>query len=106
MPALCARLGVGSEIALPLELHSLPDRNFRQARLQLDSSENLERIGIQVVGEIAAFGNLVRVLDLADRSAALAGRILADLGAEVTMVEPPGGNSIRRCAPRFRDDTE
>ncbi|MEM8923608.1 MAG: CoA transferase [Actinomycetota bacterium] len=40
-----------------------------------------------------------RVLDLADRSAALAGRLLADLGAEVIMVEPPGGNSIRTLAP-------
>lgn len=45
----------------------------------------------------------VRVLDLADRSAALAGRILADLGAEVIMVEPPEGNPIRRFAP-FVDD--
>ena len=45
----------------------------------------------------------LRVLDLADRSAALTGRILADLGAEVIMVEPPGGNSIRRLAP-FLDD--
>ncbi len=48
----------------------------------------------------------VRVLDLADRSAALAGRIFADLGAEVVLVEPPGGNPIRRCAPRFADRTE
>jgi len=46
----------------------------------------------------------IRILDLSDRSAALAGRILADLGAEVIMVEPPGGNSIRRLAP-FLDDT-
>jgi crotonobetainyl-CoA:carnitine CoA-transferase CaiB-like acyl-CoA transferase len=45
----------------------------------------------------------IRVLDLADRSAALAGRILADLGAEVLLVEPPGGNRIRRLAP-FLDD--
>ena len=48
----------------------------------------------------------VRVLDLADRSAALTGRILADLGAEVTMVEPPHGASIRRCAPRFAEGAE
>lgn len=48
----------------------------------------------------------VRVIDLADRSAALTGRILADLGATVTMVEPPEGSSLRRCAPRFADDTE
>ena len=45
----------------------------------------------------------VRVLDLADRSAALAGRILADLGAKVILVEPPEGNAIRRLAP-FLDD--
>ncbi len=41
----------------------------------------------------------VRVLDLADRSAALAGRILGDLGADVIMVEPEDGNSIRSLAP-------
>lgn len=43
--------------------------------------------------------NGIRVLDLADRSAALAGRVLADLGAEVIMVEPSGGNSIRHLLP-------
>jgi len=36
----------------------------------------------------------IRVLDLSDRSAALAGRVLADLGAEVIMVEPPGGRRV------------
>ncbi len=45
----------------------------------------------------------IRVVELADRSAALAGRILADLGAEVIMVEPPGGASLRAEAP-FLDD--
>jgi crotonobetainyl-CoA:carnitine CoA-transferase CaiB-like acyl-CoA transferase len=45
----------------------------------------------------------VRVVDLADRSAALTGRLLADLGAEVILVEPPGGNPIRSLAP-FLDD--
>lgn len=50
----------------------------------------------------------IRILDLADRSGALAGRVLADLGAEVIMVEPPLGNSIRRLAPRLEgvDDVE
>ncbi|MYC01904.1 MAG: CoA transferase, partial [Chloroflexi bacterium] len=41
----------------------------------------------------------VRVLDLSDHRAALGSRMLADLGAEVTMVEPPGGNPIRHLAP-------
>ena len=45
----------------------------------------------------------VRVLDLADHRAALGSRMLADLGADVTMVEPPGGNPIRHLAP-FVDD--
>jgi crotonobetainyl-CoA:carnitine CoA-transferase CaiB-like acyl-CoA transferase len=45
----------------------------------------------------------LKVLELADRSAALAGRILADLGAEVIMVEPPAGASLRHEAP-FLDD--
>ena len=45
----------------------------------------------------------IRVLDLADRSGALAGRILADLGADVVLVEPPEGNPIRRLAPFFGD---
>ena len=41
----------------------------------------------------------LRVLEIADRSAALAGRILADLGAEVIMVEPPAGAAIRHEGP-------
>ena len=45
----------------------------------------------------------VRVLDLADESAALASRILADLGADVVKVEPPGGGATRRVGP-FLDD--
>ncbi len=45
----------------------------------------------------------VRVLDLSDHRAALGSRMLADLGAEVTMVEPPGGNSIRHQAPYVDD---
>lgn len=45
----------------------------------------------------------VRVLDLANRSAAFAGRVLADLGAEVILVEPPGGGSLRADGP-FLDD--
>ena len=41
----------------------------------------------------------IRVLELANRSAALAGRILADLGAEVIMIEPTIGAEIRHHAP-------
>ncbi len=38
----------------------------------------------------------LRVLDWTDASGQLAGRILADLGAEVVLVEPPGGDPSRR----------
>ena len=40
---------------------------------------------------------LVRILDLSERSpsAAIAGMVLADLGAEVIRVEPEGGDPLR-----------
>ncbi len=41
----------------------------------------------------------LRVLDLSGEPLAAAGRILADLGAEVVLVEPPGGSPARRVPP-------
>jgi crotonobetainyl-CoA:carnitine CoA-transferase CaiB-like acyl-CoA transferase len=46
----------------------------------------------------------LRVVDLAGPSAAYATKLLADLGAEVIMVEPPGGSSLRTLPP-FEGDT-
>ncbi|MFT7648557.1 MAG: hypothetical protein ACI8Y4_003309 [Candidatus Poriferisodalaceae bacterium] len=43
-----------------------------------------------------------RVLDLSDERGQLAGMMLADLGAEVILVEPPGGSRSRRRGP-FHD---
>lgn len=43
----------------------------------------------------------VRVVDLAGEPGAMAGRILADLGAEVVKVEPPGGDALRSEPLRF-----
>jgi crotonobetainyl-CoA:carnitine CoA-transferase CaiB-like acyl-CoA transferase len=40
-----------------------------------------------------------RVLDLTDERGMIAGRILADLGADVVQVEPPGGSTARSKAP-------
>ena len=40
-----------------------------------------------------------RVLDLSDERGHLAGRILADLGADVIKVEPPGGDPLRWRGP-------
>lgn len=45
-----------------------------------------------------------RVLDLTDERGQLCGQILADLGADVILVEPPGGSPARRIGP-FRGDT-
>ena len=42
-----------------------------------------------------------RVLDLAGEPAAMAGRILADLGADVILVEPSGGHPLRALPHRF-----
>jgi crotonobetainyl-CoA:carnitine CoA-transferase CaiB-like acyl-CoA transferase len=42
----------------------------------------------------------MRVIDLTDGVAAVAGRFLADLGADVVLVEPPEGVASRRAHPR------
>ena len=47
----------------------------------------------------------VRVVDLTDDLAEAAGRVLADLGAEVIKVEPPEGCSSRRRGARRDDGT-
>jgi len=47
----------------------------------------------------------LRVLDLTDGGASLAGRILADLGAEVILVEKPEGVASRRLGP-FAENVE
>ena len=41
----------------------------------------------------------LRVVDLADEKGELCGRMLADLGADVIRVEPPGGARSRRMPP-------
>lgn len=45
----------------------------------------------------------IRVVELASEHAAFAGKLLADLGADVILVEPPGGHHCRRYEP-FVDD--
>lgn len=44
-----------------------------------------------------------RVLDLTDARGAFAGSLLAQLGAEVILVEPPTGNNIRKTEPYAQD---
>jgi crotonobetainyl-CoA:carnitine CoA-transferase CaiB-like acyl-CoA transferase len=45
-----------------------------------------------------------RVLDLTDERGLLCGKILADLGADVIQIEPPGGSSARLVGPFFHDE--
>jgi crotonobetainyl-CoA:carnitine CoA-transferase CaiB-like acyl-CoA transferase len=44
----------------------------------------------------------LRILDLCDRVGQGCGRQLADLGAEVILVEPPGGMASRQRQPLFQ----
>jgi crotonobetainyl-CoA:carnitine CoA-transferase CaiB-like acyl-CoA transferase len=46
----------------------------------------------------------LKVIDLCGRKGGYCGKLLADLGADVILIEPPGGNSMRREGP-FRDQT-
>ena len=45
----------------------------------------------------------LRVVELASEHAAFAGKMLGDLGADVIVVEPPGGHASRAVGP-FADD--
>ena len=47
-----------------------------------------------------------RVLDLTDERGLRAGKILADLGADVVQIEPPGGNPARNIGPFYGDDPQ
>jgi crotonobetainyl-CoA:carnitine CoA-transferase CaiB-like acyl-CoA transferase len=44
----------------------------------------------------------VRVVDVSTEAAAYTGRMFADFGADVVLVEPPSGSSARRVAPNVR----
>jgi crotonobetainyl-CoA:carnitine CoA-transferase CaiB-like acyl-CoA transferase len=45
----------------------------------------------------------IRVLELSHERAAFAGKLLADMGADCVVIEPPGGSSLRSWPP-FVDD--
>jgi crotonobetainyl-CoA:carnitine CoA-transferase CaiB-like acyl-CoA transferase len=45
----------------------------------------------------------IRVVELSHEHVAFAGKLLADMGADVTVVEPPGGSAQRQYGP-FLDD--
>lgn len=45
-----------------------------------------------------------RVIELAREPIALAGKLLGDMGADVVLVEPPGGDPARTIPPFFEDE--
>ncbi len=48
----------------------------------------------------------LRVLELCDEKGVYAGKLLADMGADVVKVEPPGGDPTRRYPPFLNDDED
>jgi crotonobetainyl-CoA:carnitine CoA-transferase CaiB-like acyl-CoA transferase len=48
----------------------------------------------------------IRVLDLAGEPGMYCGKLLAELGADVVKIEPPGGDPARRIGPFFRDEVD
>jgi crotonobetainyl-CoA:carnitine CoA-transferase CaiB-like acyl-CoA transferase len=57
---------------------------------------------LPVTGNASAFDDL-RALDLAGEEAVYCTKLLADLGADVIRVEPPGGSDIRKLGPFVGD---
>lgn len=52
-----------------------------------------------------ALGN-VRVLDMTDQKGVYCTKLLADLGADVIRIEPPGGDAMRRIGPFYHYETD
>ncbi|MDO8670564.1 MAG: CoA transferase, partial [Dehalococcoidia bacterium] len=46
-----------------------------------------------------------RVLELPGEASLLGGKIMADLGADVIKIEPPGGDASRSIGPFYHDET-
>ena len=59
-------------------------------------------------GEVERPGPLtdLKVLDLAGPIGAYCGKLLADLGADVIRIEPPGGDPMREIGPFYDDDPQ
>src|SRR5262245_39729544 len=75
-------------------------RSTTCARIKFDSAHRLHyRPGMR--GGLALSG--IRALDLCDQSGTYCGRLLAEMGADVILVEPPGGSPMRAIGPFHPD---
>ncbi|PON11781.1 CoA transferase, partial [Candidatus Entotheonella serta] len=48
----------------------------------------------------------LRVLDLSDNKGQYCAKLIADMGADVIKIEPPGGDEARRIGPFYHDEEE
>jgi len=60
---------------------------------------------VQRGDEPSALGD-IRVLDLSGEMGMYCGKLLADLGADVIKIEPPGGDPARRVGPFYHDEPD
>jgi len=56
-----------------------------------------------MAGETRGLLSAYRVLDLTDEKGLFCAKVLADLGADVIKIEPPGGCTARRIGPFHKD---
>src|SRR5687768_1219565 len=77
-------------------IHALTELLERRTGRDAGPGAARKGIGVRSGGLAMSFPlTEVKVLDLADEPAALAARLLADLGADVVRVEHPGGDWLR-----------
>jgi crotonobetainyl-CoA:carnitine CoA-transferase CaiB-like acyl-CoA transferase len=95
------------EVGTPLKVGALPEAAMRRPT-QSVRRENVCDALWRGAGDIQGDGALsgIRVLEFASRtSAPLAGRLMADLGAEVVKIEPGKGDALRGAGQRVGDSS-
>src|SRR5581483_4451774 len=78
------------QIQLSAEVRSTTDPDRPRASLAHDAVRTSALTGL-------------RIVDMTGMGGQYCGKMFADLGAEVILVEPPGGSSVRRDGPFLND---